>query len=124
MKAKNFLLGVTAGVVGGMAVAAFIAPQSGNDLRTTLKSNTTNLKARIAETRDEVNHVKASITTLTSVAKNNIPQIVNELKETIQRFQKEIEPNTTHLQQEIGSLQQSIGEIEKNISELRESTQN
>ena len=42
MKAKNFLLGVTAGVVGGMAVAAFIAPQSGNDLRTTLKSNTTN----------------------------------------------------------------------------------
>jgi gas vesicle protein len=40
MKAKNFLLGVTAGVVGGMAVAAFIAPQSGNDLRTTLKSNT------------------------------------------------------------------------------------
>jgi len=124
MKVKNLVAGVATGIVGGLAIATLIAPQSGHDLRSSIKSNTTNFKNKIADVGAEANNVKASIATLTSVAKNNIPQIVNDLKETIQRFQKEIEPNTNHLQQEIGSLQQSISEIEKNISELKDSTQN
>lgn len=124
MKAKNFLLGVTAGVVGGMAVATFVAPQSGNALRSSLKTNTANLKMGFTDTRNEAMNVKTAVATLASVAKNNIPQIVNDLKGSIQRFQQDIEPNADHLKQEIGSLQQSISEIEKNISELKESTQN
>lgn len=123
MKVSKFIFGLTAGIVGGLAVASLTAPQSGQQLRNTLKTNSTHLRERIADTRFEANNVKQSINEFTSVAKNNIPQIVNELKETLQRFQKEIEPSKQNLQQEISVLQQSIGEIEKNVSELKEKTQ-
>ncbi len=56
-------------------------------------------------------------------AKNNIPQIINELKETITTFKTEIEPDASKLKQEIEILQNSISEIEKNLPQNRNKEQ-
>lgn len=115
MKAKSFLLGVTTGLVSGMAVMLFSTPQSGAQLRQSISSNTDNAKSKLQDVQKELNHVKQSITTLIAEAQNNMPSIINELKENLVTFKKEIEPETINLKQEIEKLQNSINEIEKNI---------
>lgn len=115
MKAKSFLLGLTAGLVSGAAVVLFSAPQSGAQLRQTITTNTTSTKSKLQNVKSEIQNVKEAIATLKSEAQNNMPSIINELKENLTTFKQEIEPETEKLIQEIEGLQNSIKEIEKNI---------
>ncbi|MFJ7952262.1 YtxH domain-containing protein [Lysinibacillus sp. NPDC096418] len=117
MKAKPFLIGLTAGIVGGTIAILFSTPQSGQQLRATLKSTTDSTKGKFQDVKLQVNNVKDSVNTLTNEAKNNIPQIINDLKQSINTFSAEIEPTKNNLQQEIEALQNSIGVIEKNIAQ-------
>ncbi|MGN7477891.1 YtxH domain-containing protein [Solibacillus silvestris] len=115
MKAKSFLLGVTTGLAGGVAAILFSTPQTGTQLRQNILSNTRIAKSKFQEVQNELNNVKQSITTLKAEAQNNMPSIINELKDDLTTFKTEIEPETTRLKQEIENLQNSINEIEKNI---------
>lgn len=113
MKAKPFLIGLTAGIVGGAAAIIFTAPQSGEQLRSNLARNTASAKDKLNDVKAQAINVKQSFTTLSYEAKNNIPQIINELKDTFTNFKQDIEPETVKLQQEIENLQKSIAEIEQ-----------
>lgn len=124
MKTKPFLIGLTAGLVGGTIAVLFSTPQSGRHLRTNLKSNTANTKEKLQDVKLQVNNVKQSINTLTNEAKNNIPQIINELRTSINNFSTEIEPTKNNLQQEIEALQNSISLIEKNIAQYTNKKKN
>lgn len=115
MKAKSFLLGLTTGVISSAAVVLFSAPQSGEQLRKNILSNTSNAKLKFQDVKSELQKVKASISTLKVEAQNNIPSIINELKGNLTTFKQEIEPEALKLKQEIEILQNSIREIEKNI---------
>lgn len=115
MKAKPFLIGLTAGIIGGAAAIIFTAPQSGEQLRSNLARNTASAKDKLNDVKAQAMNVKQSFTTLSYEAKNNIPQIINELKDTFTNFKQDIEPGTVKLQQEIENLQKSIAEIEKNL---------
>ena len=120
MKTKTFLIGLTAGLVGGTIAALFSTPQSGQQLRSKIKSNTDCTKENFKDVKLQVNNVKQSINTLTNEAKNNIPQIINDLKTSIDTFSSETESSRNNLQQEIEALQNSVSLIEKNIAEYRE----
>jgi len=118
MKAKPFLIGLTTGIIGGAIAVLFSTPQSGQQLRTTLQSNSDSAKEKLQDVKYQLNNVKQSVGTLTNEAKNNIPQIINELKQSITIFSQEIEPTKNNLQQEIEALQNSINEIEKNVAQF------
>lgn len=124
MKAKPFLIGLTAGIVGGTIAVLFSTPQSGQQLRSNLKANTDTTKEKLQDVKWQVNNVKDSVNSLTNEAKNNIPQIINELKQSITTFSTEIEPNKNNLQQEIEALQNSISLIEKNIAQYTDKKNN
>lgn len=115
MQAKSFLLGITTGLIGGAVAVLFATPQSGTQLRQNIASNTTSAKFKFQDMKSEVSSVKQSIVTLKTETKNNMPRIINELKDSISSFQSEIEPETLKLKQEIEALQNSIKEIEKNV---------
>ena len=115
MNAKSFLLGLTTGIVSGAAVVLFSAPQSGEQLRNKIASNTMNAKLKLQDVKSNAQNVKESISTLITEAQNNIPSIINEMKDNLASFKEEIEPETLKLKQEIEGLQNSIKEIEKNI---------
>lgn len=119
MKAKPFLIGLSAGIVGGAVAILFSAPQSGQTLRSNIKTNTSSAKDMLSDVKLQINKVTDAISSFTNEAKNNIPQIINELKDSIQSFKQEIEPNQDQLQQEIVSLQKSIDEIEQNIARFQ-----
>lgn len=124
MKAKPFLIGLTAGIVGGTIAVLFSTPQSGQQLRSNLKTNTDTTKVKLQDVKLQVNNVKDSVNSLTNEAKNNIPQIIKELKQSITTFSTEIEPNKNNLQQEIEALQNSISLIEKNITQYTDKKNN
>lgn len=124
MKAKPFLIGLTAGIVGGTIAVLFSTPQSGQQFRSNLKTNTDSTKEKLQDVKLQVNNVKQSVNTLTNEAKNNIPQIINDLKQSINTFSKEIEPTKNNLQQEIEALQNSISVIEKNIAQYTDKKNN
>ncbi|MEK4627242.1 MAG: YtxH domain-containing protein [Solibacillus sp.] len=115
MNAKTFILGLTTGLISGAAVVLFSAPQSGAQLRQNILSNSVNAKSKLQEIKSEIQNVSYSVTALKSEAQNNIPTIINDLKDTFSNFTEEIQPQTARLKQEIEGLQNSISEIEKNI---------
>ena len=123
MKAQTFFTGLAVGVAAGMVVAVMAAPQAGKQLRSNIARNASVWKDQLADVKNETNNVKQSITAFSIEAKNNIPQIINELKETITTFKSEIEPDALKLKQEIDVLQNSISEIEKNFSQYRKTEQ-
>ncbi|MEK4701121.1 YtxH domain-containing protein [Solibacillus sp. FSL R7-0668] len=119
MKAKSFLLGLTTGLVGGAIAVLFSAPQSGEQLRQNIARNTARAKSKLQDVQVEMDHVKQSILTLKSEAQNNMPSIINELKDNFTTFKAEIEPEAKILKQEIENLQNSIDEIEKIIPQSK-----
>ena len=123
MKVQTFFTGLAIGAAVGMVAAIMTAPQAGKQLRTNIARNTSIWKDQLVDIKNETNNVKQSITSFSIEAKNNIPQIINELKETITTFKTEIEPDALKLKQEIDVLQNSISEIEKNFSQYRNKEQ-
>ena len=123
MKAKSFLLGLTTGIVGGAVAVLFSAPQSGVQVRQNIAGNTAQAKSKMQDVQTELNSVKQSIMTLKSEAQNNMPSIINELKDNFTTFKTEIAPETEKLKQEIEGLQNSIKEIEKNIPQGKKQQQ-
>lgn len=123
MKTKTFLIGLSAGLVGGVAAILLSTPQSGAQLRQNITTNLTSAKSKLTDLTSEFGHVKQSISSLTSEAQNNIPSIINDLKVSLTHFKQEIEPETLTLKQEIEKLQNSISEIEKNIPSNRNEEQ-
>ncbi|MEB2301339.1 YtxH domain-containing protein [Lysinibacillus xylanilyticus] len=120
MKAKPFLFGLGAGIIGGTIAVLFSTPQSGQQLRANLRSNAGSTKDKLLDVKQQVGTVKQSVHSLTDEIKNNIPLIINDLKQTITTFTEEIEPSKNNLQQEIEALQNSISEIEKNVAQITE----
>ena len=118
MKAKPFLLGLTAGIVGGITTILFTTPQPGKQVRLNIVDNSKKAKSDLSMVKDQAIQVKQSVSTLKNEAKNNIPKIINELKTSISNFKEEVEPQSEKLKQELEGLQQSIVEIEKNLSEF------
>ena len=116
MKAKTFFTGAIVGVTAGIALAISMAPQPGQQLRSNISKNSTRYKNQLLDVKQEGSNVSQAISVFTKEAKNNIPQIINEVKETFTNFKKEIEPETKNLKQEIEGLQNSFNEIEQNIS--------
>ena len=123
MKVQTFFSGLAVGIAAGMAVAVMTAPQAGKQLRSNIARNTSIWKEQLVDVKNETNNVKQSIIAFSTEAKNNIPQIINELKETVTTFKTEIEPDAEKLKQEIEILQNSINEIEKNLSQNRNKEQ-
>lgn len=124
MKAKPFLIGLTAGIVGGTVAVIFSTPQSGQQLRSNLRLNADCTKEKLQDVKLQASNVKHSMNTFTNEAKNNIPQIINDLKQSINSFSIEIEPTKINLQQEIEALQNSISEIEQNIAQFTKKNEN
>ena len=92
MKVQTFFTGLAIGVVAGMVAAIMTAPQTGKQLRSNIARNTSIWKDQLVDVKNETNNVKQSITSFSIEAQNNIPSIINELKETITTFKTEIEP--------------------------------
>ena len=124
MKVSHFLLGAVTGAAVGAATVLFNTPNSGEQLRNNLKQSANTLKHQLSDVKKESGNVRHSITLLSIELKNNIPVIINDFRNSLSHFQKEIEPNVIQLKTEIEHLSDSMAEIEKNLNNFNKKDKN
>ena len=60
--------------------------------------------------------MKQSISNLTKESKTQVPQTIDELKKSVQKWQTETAPIQENLQNEIASIQMAMEELEKSLA--------
>lgn len=116
MKASTFFIGLVTGVVAGSAAALFSTPQSGSELRSNVKTASSDWKDKLSEVKFQISDLKQSIARLTKEAKTEVPQTIDELKQSVQLWQNQTGPIQENLQNEISSIQMAMEELEKSIA--------
>ena len=116
MKASTFFIGLVTGVVAGSAAALFSTPQSGSELRSNVKTASSDWKDKLSEVKFQISDLKQSIARLTKEAKTDVPQTIDELKQSVQLWQNQTGPIQENLQNEISSIQMAMEELEKSIA--------
>jgi gas vesicle protein len=116
MKASTFFIGLVTGVVAGSAAALFSTPQSGSNLRSNVKTVSSDWKEKLSEVKFQISDLKQSIARLTKEAKTEVPQTIDELKQSVQKWQNQTGPIQENLQNEISSIQMAMEELEKSIA--------
>lgn len=117
MKASTFFIGLVTGVVAGSAAALFSTPQSGSNLRSNVKTASSDWKEKLSEVKFQISDLKQSIARLTKEAKTEVPQTIDELKQSVQKWQSQTGPIQENLQNEISSIQIAMEELEKSIAQ-------
>ncbi len=116
MKASTFLVGLGAGLLAGSAAVLFSTPQSGTEMRTNVKNVSTDWKDKLSEVKFQLSDLKQSISNLTKESKTQVPQTIDELKKSVQKWQTETSPIQENLQNEIASIQMAMEELEKSLA--------
>ena len=116
MKASTFFIGLVTGVVAGSAAALFSTPQSGSNLRSNVKTASSDWKEKLSEVKFQISDLKQSIARLTKEAKTEVPQTIDELKQSVQKWQNQTGPIQENLQNEISAIQMAMEELEKSIA--------
>ena len=116
MKASTFFVGLVTGVIAGSAAVLFSTPQSGSELRSNVKTVSSDWKEKLSEVKFQISDLKQSIAGLTKEAKTEIPQTIEELKQSVHQWQMETAPMQENLQNEIASIQLAMEELEKSLA--------
>ena len=120
MKVTQFLIGIAAGAVVGASTVLLSTPKSGSEVRSTLKSTSTDFKEKLSDARLKLQDVKISIENLTKDSKEVFPETAESLKESIMQWKSETAPIQQQLQEEISSIQLAMEELEKILPKPKE----
>ena len=115
MKASTFFLGLVTGSVAAAVTVLYSAPQSGNDLRKTVKNASTDMKDKLKDVRGCVDDLKDSIASLTQEAKVAIPAAIDGIKGSVEQWQQATEPNKERMEKEIAAIQKALEELEQSL---------
>ena len=116
MKASTFFLGLVAGSVAAAVTVLYSAPQSGNELRKTVKNATTDLKVKCQDVQGCIDDLKNSISHLTQEAKEAIPVAIEGIKGSVEQWQRATEPNKERMDKEIAAIQKALEELEQSLA--------
>jgi gas vesicle protein len=119
MKASTFFIGLAAGAAAGAMTALFSTPKSGSELRMTVKNASTDWKEKFVDVKDQVANLKDSISGLTKESKEQIPEVVDGVKVSLQSWKDDTVPIQNRLQDEISAIQQSLDQLEQAMAQVR-----
>jgi gas vesicle protein len=116
MKVSTFFLGLAAGSVAAAVTVLFSTPQSGNELRTSVKSASADMKEKFKDVKVRVDRLKESVSHLTKEAKETVPVAIEGIKDSVEKWQQSTEPNKDRLENEIAAIQTALEELEQTIA--------
>ncbi|MGK7379538.1 YtxH domain-containing protein [Planococcus sp. 1R117A] len=116
MKASTFFIGLATGLAAGAAATLFSTPQSGKELRSSVKTASTDWKEKLSDVKEKVNGLKESVAKLSDEAKTTVPEATDGLKASMQEWQESTAPAKEHLQLEILAIQNAIEALQNSIS--------
>lgn len=116
MKASTFFIGLAAGTVAAAVTVLYSTPQSGSEMRTSVKSASLDVKEMLKDVQDKISDLKVSVSKLTKEAKETVPGAVKGVKNSIEHWQITTEPNKDRMEEELSAIQVAIENLEKTIA--------
>lgn len=124
MKVSQFLIGIATGAIAGSVSVLLSTPQSGSQLRSSIKTTSLDYKDKLAEVKIKLQDLKSSISRLSKESKEVVPETIQGLKKDITEWKSETTPLQHQLQAEISSIQQAIEELERTLPKPKEKVVN
>lgn len=112
MKTSTFFLGLTTGAIAGAITILYSTPKSGSEFRSTVN---TDLKSNCQELKIKINKLKNSIASLSREAKDQIPDAVDYVKQSVGNLKNTADPTKDRLHQELVAIQESLENLERSI---------
>jgi len=116
LKASTFFLGLATGTAAAAITVLYSTPKSGSEIRTSVKTASSDLKDSFGDIKQKVNHLKNSITKLSKEAKETVPGAALGIKQSFENWQQSTEPNRKRLEQELSAIQEAIESLEQTIA--------
>ncbi|SIT90920.1 YtxH domain-containing protein [Edaphobacillus lindanitolerans] len=116
MKASSFFLGLAVGAVGSAAAVLLSAPQSGKELRLSVKSTSDDMKLKMEDVKEKASELKDSVKHLADEAKARFPEMKDGLMDSIDEWNRGTETNRDRIQKRIEQIQTSISELESAVA--------
>ncbi|MEI4770368.1 YtxH domain-containing protein [Psychrobacillus sp. FJAT-51614] len=124
MKVSQFLIGIATGAIAGSVSVLLSTPQSGSELRSSLKTTSLDYKDKLKEVQIKLQDLKSSISQLSKASKEVVPETIEGFKKDITEWKNETTPLQHQLQAEIQSIQLAIEELEKTLPKPKEKVLN
>lgn len=116
MKASTFFVGLAAGTVAAAITVLYSTPQSGSELRSSVKSASTDMKEMFQDLKEKVSDLKVSISKLTKEAKETVPSVVEDMKDSVEQWQDVTKSNKARMEKELSAIQTALEKLEKTIA--------
>ncbi|WP_438312549.1 YtxH domain-containing protein [Sporosarcina sp. FA9] len=116
MKTSTFFIGLAVGTVAAAVTVLYSTPKSGSELRTSVKSASTDMRELLLDAKEKINDLKVSITKLTVEAKKTVPGAIDEIKESIVDWTEASEPNKQRMEKELFEIRTAIEKLEELIT--------
>jgi gas vesicle protein len=115
MNKRSLCTGLLAGLAAGAATALLNAPISGRETRGKMKDAQVSAKLTALEVKDNAGQVKESIKRLVDTAKQDVPEVINNVKVNAALWKESIEPNKQALQSEIAGIQKTVEDLQESL---------
>ncbi len=112
MKASTFFLGLTTGAIAGAVTVLYSTPKSGDEFRSTVSAD---WQDHYQELKIKLAQLKNSLASLSREAKDQIPDAVDYVKQSVGNLKNTTEPMNDRLHQELIAIQESLEKLEHSI---------
>ncbi|MFC0473688.1 YtxH domain-containing protein [Halalkalibacter kiskunsagensis] len=113
MNAKSFFSGFLAGsAILGM-ITLFTTPTSGKNVRATCKENTLKLRNELDQLANDSKNATIQLKTTAKEGKEAFLSVGSEVKDSINKWQQDIEPTVSQLKADIEALQKNVEQATK-----------
>lgn len=118
MNMKSSLLGLAVGIVGGATAMLLSTPQSGKDVRQSFKSTKDASQEVGSELQQRFSSIKDAVDMIKSEIQTTMPNVVADVKTSVQKFQEDTAPIQNRLKGNIDAASQSANELGQAASEM------
>lgn len=118
MNMKSSLLGLAVGIVGGATAMLLSTPQSGKDVRQSFKSTKEASHEVGSELQQRFSSIKDAVDMIKSEVQTTLPNVVTDVKTSVQKFQEDTAPIQNRLKGNIDATSQSANELGQAASEM------
>ncbi|MGG3449510.1 MULTISPECIES: YtxH domain-containing protein [Bacillaceae] len=115
MNKKSLCIGLLTGLAAGAATALLNTPSSGRETRGKMKDAQVSAKLTALEVKDNAGQVKESIKRLIDAAKQDVPEVISNVKVNAALWKESIAPNKQALQSEIVRLQKTVEDLQESL---------
>ncbi|MGO4887482.1 YtxH domain-containing protein [Anaerobacillus sp. MEB173] len=116
MNGKSFLAGIITGSLIGGTIALLTSPKSGSDLQKTLKENGKQMKSTLTNVKNNSLQLKDQVKDTAKEGVTAVRTFSNEIKDSVQEWKSDVEPNVKNIYENITEIQNTILELEEKLA--------